>query len=120
MNSKGQVLVLFVLLFPIIIILFALVIDLGLLSIEKRNISNNVSDAVTYYLNNKEDSDISNKVEKLLNENLDNISIDIKDDEKSVEIIVSKEYKSIFNVFLKRNISITYKGIKDTNKVIKG
>ncbi len=120
MNNKGQVLVLFVLLIPIIIILFALVIDLGFLSIEKRSISNNLSDAVTYYLNNIDETDISKRVKKLLNENLDNINIDIKEDEKSVEIIVSKEYKSIFNIFSKKDISITYKGFKDTNKVIKG
>ena len=53
MNSKGQVLVMFIIILPVLLIIFTLVAELGLSYIEKRNISSNTYDAVEYYLKDK-------------------------------------------------------------------
>lgn len=121
MNNKGQVLVIFIILMPIFIILLALVVDLGSIYIEKRNISNNVTDAVEYYLKNKDDINIEEKTKELLNKNISDIEINIIDTLEYVEISVIKKHKSIYTFISKDNdINITYKGLKNSNKIIKG
>ncbi len=121
MNNKGQVLIVFVVMLPIFLILFALVIDLGLLSIEKRNISNNTYDAVEYYLDNQDNIDIEEKVKNLLNKNIDNIEINLNNTDDYIEITVIKKYKSLYNTISNSDkIMVTYKGIKESNKIIKG
>jgi len=121
MNNKGQVLVSFIILLPLILLLFTIVIDLGFMYIEKRNISNNTRDAVEYYLKNKDNPNVVENTKKLLNKNISDIEININSDNDYVEITISKNHKGIFNI-LKSNseISITYKGNKNDNKVIKG
>ena len=117
MNNKGQVLVLFVILLPIFLTILALVIDLGLLSIEKRNLDNNTYEAIEYYLekNDKE------KTIKLLENNLNDVKIDINDYDQYVTIIVKKDYKSLYTIISNnQEIKIVYKGIKDSKEIIKG
>ena len=112
MNNKGQVLVIFVILLPILLMILGFVVDLGLLSIEKRKISNNTYDAVEYYL----ESNDKDKTINLLNDNLDGVDIKINDSEDYVEITVKKNYKGLY----KEEINITYKGRKETKEIIKG
>ena len=106
---------------PIFLMVLALVIDLGLLSIEKRKISNNTYDAVEYYLNNVDDISIKEKTIKLLENNLNDIEIDLIDSTDYIEINVEKEYKSLYTIISNdQKISITYKGIKESKEIIKG
>ena len=58
MNNKGQVLVVFVILLPIFLLILGFVIDYGLLYSEKKNIDDSTHDALNYYLNNLDDSNI--------------------------------------------------------------
>lgn len=116
MNSKGQVLVIFVILLPIFLMIFTFIIDLGMLSIEKRKCDNNTYDAVEYYL----DSNDKEKTIKLIENNIEDIKVNIEDSENSVEISVSKEYKGIYNIIYDNEIKITYIGNKETKKIIKG
>ena len=112
MNNKGQVLVIFIILLPLFLLILGFVIDIGLLSIEKRRISNNVYDAVEYYL----ESNDKDKTIDLLEDNLDGVDIKINDSDDYVEITVKKSYKGLY----KEEINITYKGIKETKEIIKG
>ena len=116
MNSKGQVLVIFVILLPIFLMILTFIIDLGMLSIKKRKIDNNTYDAVEYYL----DSNDKDKTIKLIENNIEDIEVDIEDSESNVEISVSKEYKGIYNIIYDNEIKITYIGNKETKKIIKG
>lgn len=122
MNNKGQSLVVFVIILPIILIVLTAIIDLGFLYIEKRNISNTLYDSVEYYLNNIEDIDVDIKVREILNKNISNIdSINIVNDDIYVEITIVKIRKSIYSIISNDNeISITYKGIKESKEIIKG
>lgn len=97
MNNKGQVLVIFVIFIPIIILIFTLIVDIGNMYIEKRNINNNLKYAVEYSNKN------STNIEEILNKNLDNIEINYNEE----EIIVSKKYKGIF---IKKDIIVKIKG----------
>ena len=116
MNNKGQVLVIFVILLPIFLMILTFVIDLGMLSIEKRKCDNNTYDAIEYYL----DSNNKEKTIKLIENNIEDVSVDIIDSENSVKISVSKEYKGIYNIIYDNEIKITYIGNKETKKIIKG
>lgn len=122
MNNKGQTLVMFVLVLPILFIILTLVIDLGFLYIEKRNVSNNVVDAVEYYLENMEDISINSKVQELLNKNIEGIAqINIDDTHDNVKINVIKEHSGIYSVLpFNQKIDITYIGDKNSKEIIKG
>lgn len=113
MNNKGQVLVIFVVMLPIFLIILALVVDLGLMSLEKRNISNNTIYAVEYYLESNDEE----KTKELLKENIDNIEVIIVDNNSYVEITVRKDYKGLLR---KEDVIVTYKGIKEDKSIIKG
>ena len=122
MNNKGQTLVIFVIVLPILLIMFTLIIDLGFLYIEKRNISNNVYDSVEYYLENIDDEEVKNDVEKLLNKNVKNIEdIKIKENEEYVEIYLTKTRKSLYSIITHdTKISVNYIGYKENKEIIKG
>lgn len=122
MNNKGQVLVMFVIIIPILLIAITLIIDYSLLSIEKRKINNNVYDAVEYYLSNSENDDIDIKLNKLLEENLKNIKdkkIDITYIDEGIKISVSKKYKSLYKI-MSKDINVTYTGNISNKQIIKG
>lgn len=116
MNNKGQVLIIFVILLPIFLMILTFIVDLGLLSIEKRKINNNTYDAVEYYLeNNNKENTI-----KLLENNLKDIKVDINDTDSYVEISILKKYKGIYNIIYDNEIIVTYRGIKESKEIIKG
>lgn len=115
LNNKGQVFAVFIILIPVLLMLFTFVVDLGLLAIEKRSISNAIEDSLEYGLNNINDSLIENNIRDLLIENIDDISqenIKIIIQEKTIKITILKDYKTIFNIIGKDkyNIEITYTG----------
>lgn len=122
MNKKGQVLVTFVLLLPIIFMLIGLIIDCGYLYIEKRNVDNNVKDAIEYGIKHIEEYNIENKLRKQLNLNIDEIEkLNISINDKIIEIELKKYKKSIFTlVFSKHKYEITshYKGYIKEDKIV--
>ena len=122
MNNKGQTLVIFVIVLPILLVMFTLIVDLGFLYIEKSNIENNVYDSLEYYLDNIDNNDIETKVNKLLNKNIKNIDkLTINNNDEYVEITIVKERKSIYSIITNSTkINVNYKGYKDSKKIIKG
>jgi hypothetical protein len=122
MNSRGQTLVMFVIILPILLVMLTLVIDLGFMYIEKRNIENNVYYSLEYYLENIDAEDINNKVNKLLNKNIKDIDeLIINEEEDYIEIKLSKIRKSIYSIITNdTEISVNYKGYKENKRIIKG
>lgn len=122
MNNKGQALVIFVIILPIVLMIFTLIVDFGFLYVEKRNINNNVYDSVEYYLNNIEDEEVLNKTEQLLNKNIKNIEdIKITENDEYVEIYISKTRKSLYSIITHdTKISVNYIGYKENKEIIKG
>lgn len=125
MNHKGQVLVLFVLLLPILLLLASLIIDTGISYMEKRKIEATVKDTVSYALDHLDD-DINftkKKMTDLLNKNIIDIydlKIDIQN--RIVKIQIEKRIKTIFSGIGKsgKTIKLSYKGkLEGSKKQIK-
>lgn len=120
LNNNGQTLVLFILLMPILLMLVALVIEIGLISVEKRKTDNIVKDVIEYGLKNKDKEDVESKMNQLINSNIDNINyIDINMGE---EVVIEGQvtFSNIFgNLFKKRinNYNFKYKGYLENEKI---
>lgn len=120
MNRNGQVLVLFMLLLPLILMVLALIIDTGLLYMEKRHVDFVVKDTVEYGMK-KMDSVTEQELYNLLDRNLD----DIKDkkiiiNDGILHISVSLDKESLFaNIFGEDRYEIKseYKGMIDQNSI---
>ena len=85
MNNKGQSLALFVILIPLILILFIGVVDIGFIYIERRNIENTLSKAIDYYKDGKD-------VETFINKNISDIEdISIEENENNIKITLKKK-----------------------------
>ena len=118
MNNKGQVLVIFVILLPIILLILTFIVDYGLLSIEKRKIDSETLSAAEYYLENIDNVDVYNNTMKLLDNNLDDVEISILDVDDYINIIVKSNYKNLYNNIVNDDLIIKYR-IDKINKEIK-
>ena len=120
-NSRGQVLVIFVILLPIFLIIITGLVDLGLLNYNKKKLDSNTYDALEYYLDNFADELVVDKTKTLLNKNLKDIDIVITDNGEIVTIKVSKNYKSIYSAIRSEDkITVKYAGNKETKEIKKG
>ena len=110
MKNKGQALVLFVLLLPIMILMLSYIIDIGYMSVSKKKIDNTIQEIIENSLeNNLNEEEIKN----LLIKNIDNIyirNITIKDNEINIEIKVT--IKTIFSSIKKNIYEKNYKVIR--------
>ena len=115
MNNKGQSLVLFILLLPLIFILIALVLEVGFLYINKKK----VDSEIRYALKNSIKNDIKDeiKIKNMIVENLGNdINIDVKNSNERIVKEVTIKHKFLF---IKReyNIKIKYYGYLINDKI---
>lgn len=91
-GEHGQVLVSFILILPFILVLFIVVIDQGMLLLDKNNLNNLAYYACEYKNNNDE------QIKKILKENdkkLTNIKI-TRDKDEIIEVSFQKETEAIF------------------------
>ena len=107
MNNKGQVLVAFILMIPIILLLTICIVDIGLESIEARRIDNTVRNSVKYGINNLDKKNVEATMKSLIMDNLKNV------DDTIINVDVDNNY-------VKASVIVKYKGlINITNKTIK-
>ena len=71
MDNKGQTLVTFVLILPIILLILLCVIDYGLVSIQKHEATSSIKDSITYALKNSNSDNIEEKMKNLIYKNID-------------------------------------------------
>jgi len=118
MNNKGQSLVLFVLLIPIILGVLALVIDVGKALVEKNSLNNKIELIMDYGL----EDDLSIKeIEYLLEYNLKNYKYKLNIDNDIIKINAKTYVKGIIsNIsnFKGFNIESEYHGYMENNKKI--
>lgn len=121
MTNKGQILPLFVLLLPILILFIGYIIDIGLMYTEKKKITNVCKDAIYYYIDHENSNNVYDKTIKYINKNIKNSNIKITDNGDSITINITKEHKSIYSIInINTKISITYTGSKIDKRIIKG
>ncbi len=119
LNNKGQALVMFVLIIPIILLILVLIYDVGNALYEKNRMSNTNYLATEYALDNigsVNESDVIRYIQKN-NDNLNNINVTINDNE--VKIYTEKKIKGLFGKNFDIDITTVkseYKGIIDEDK----
>ena len=119
MNNKGQTLVLFVLMLPIIIFIMLLVIDVSNMVITKQELNNINKMVLNYGLDIIEEENIENKLEDMINKNISTNEHTIKIDDGTIEIDLKKEIKGIITKEKIYEVKSVYKGyIKEDEKVI--
>lgn len=106
LNNKGQSLVMFVLIIPILLLIMILVIDVGNVIMNKQELDNVNYLTIEYGLEHLEDSDLENKLAKMIVVNdlkLKEISVNVEVDrinvvlKKTVNGIIAKKFK-IFDI----------------------
>lgn len=123
-NNNGQTLVIFVIFLPILIILFALVFDVGSMYMENNKLNNLNIIVLNYGLDNINDEDLKNKLNDLIlknDKNINKINININIENNSININISKEVNSTFGNIIgirKYKINSKYNGILKENKKV--
>lgn len=120
MNHKGQVLALFAILLPLILMAIALVIDTGLLYMEKRHVDLVVKDTIEYGMENIEsvtEKELYELLEKNIDE-MDDVKIVMNNGILKISITMNKNsvFASIFGSD-RYEIKSTYKGMIEQNSI---
>lgn len=97
MNNKGQSLVLFILIIPILLGIVVLVIDCGNALVTKNKINNVIEMVLEYGL--EEDMD-EEKLNNLIDYNLDNGTYDISIEDEVISVEVNSYVEGIFSNIL--------------------
>ena len=119
MNNKGQTLVLFVLILPIIIFIMLLVIDVSNMFITKQELNNINKIVLNYGLDIIEEENIDRKLEELINKNISVNEHTIKIENGAIEINLKKNIQGIVTKKKIYEVKSTYKGyIEEDKKVI--
>ena len=110
-NKKGQALVEFVIILPVMLLLIFSIIDFGIVIYEKNNLENVISDAVTFYENGESLDTIKNTIK-----NKDDLDILIENKDVYVVMEIKKSIEPItpgLNYFIDKVFDIK------TSRVIK-
>ena len=120
LNNKGQSLVMFVLIIPIIILIFTLVIDIGNVIVNKQELDNINYLTIEYGLDHIDEDDIETKLINMVNSNdnkVEQVSVVVRDDK--INISITKKVSGIFIEKIKIfNIKSNYKGYIENDKKI--
>lgn len=91
MNKKGQALVEFIIILPIIIFILFMIIDYGIISYNKQKLENIVTDIVKMKSNSEPDEEIK----KFIKSNDKEINVTLEEKDKFTELKLVKKYNYI-------------------------
>lgn len=120
MNNKGQVLVVFIILLPIVLLCFCMVVDLGILHLEKRTIDNNIKSTIKYGLKHVSDENIEFKMGQILKENIgdiDSLYIDVDDNKINITLVKQHSLFAVTNLKANQEIKVGYTGYLKDDKI---
>ena len=113
LNNKGQSLVAFIIILPIILFVMAIVIDIGLMGVQKRKVNNVIKSTIEYGLkHNSSEEWLKEMIDK--NIKYQNIEIAINED---IYITLEYEYDQIFGFIKDNKVQVRYHGTKENGKV---
>lgn len=119
LNNKGQSLVMFIVIIPILIFILTLIYDIGSAVYDKNNLSNTNYMVIDYGLDNI-DTITENELIELIRKNSSNINrIDISIDDGVIDIILIKNIDGVIGKVFGFNITEVvseYKGELVNNK----
>ena len=106
LNNKGQSLVVFVILLPILLLFMAFIFELGNITYLKNKYENEIKSTIEYGLKHQEDENLESKLNRLLDENLEgNKEINIT--ESSIEIHITHNPNGIYSELFNNNLKST-------------
>lgn len=119
MDSKGQTLVIFVLILPILLLLFALIWEVGNLGLTINKYETEIKDTIEYGLNHLDDENLENILTNLLKANLEG-DINVEINNQVIKVNVKQNYDALFNNLLNNrfDIDLNYNGYIENNKFI--
>lgn len=86
LNNKGQSLVMFICLLPILLLIVLAIVDVSRMVIEKNKLNNINYIAISYYSSHKEDDDVTERI----------ISLVKRNDEDIVNVRINKDKNTIY------------------------
>lgn len=86
LNNKGQSLVMFICLLPILLLIVLAIVDVSRMVIEKNKLNNINYIAIWYYSNHKEDDDVTERI----------ISLVKRNDEDIINVRINKDKNTIY------------------------
>lgn len=122
MNNKGQALVLFILILPLLLIVLGMVVDLGMIGISKKKVDTVVQNILFHSFENREektDEDLMSEMDRLITINLGSVKRKIEIGEH-IYITVEKKMEPLFPSLLKQkylNYKVTYEALLDNDKI---
>jgi len=123
LNNKGQSLVLFVIILPILLLIIILVIDVGQVLVLKQELKNISNIVLNYGLDNLDKNNLKKELFDLVelnNDEIDEVKIEINENKILVEF--NEDVESIFSEIIDISvfeIKTSYVGyIENDNKVI--
>ena len=90
-NKKGQALVEFIIILPILLFIVLIVIDFGVILSNKNRMESMINDIVKMYENNETIETIDNYIEK----NINDTNLEIEPTDKYINILLDKKYDFI-------------------------
>ena len=119
MNDKGQSLVIFVILLPVILLLMAGIVDIGNFLVEKNRYENEVKSTINYGMKHLDEENIAQKLNDLLDSNIEGKK-QISIENETIKIKVNATTKSLFSdiIDFDYQIDISYIGYMDNDKII--
>ena len=122
MNNKGQSLISFVLIVPIVLMILFMVYDIGNMVLLKEQIDNINYLAIDYGLDKLDDSSLDNKLREIIIKNKDDIDkIEINIDNGKIRILLEDKTNnklSLINKFKVLNVKSNYIGYIENDKKI--
>ena len=106
MDNKGQSLIFFVLILPIIILFFVFLIDVTSYELNHNHIKNTIIDNLKVILNNDEKD--TNKIIGVIKSNIDDSDVDAIILENEIEIDVSYKHKSFSKKLISNEPTVNY------------
>ncbi len=119
MDDKGQSLVIFVILLPVILLLMAGIVDIGNFLVEKNSYENEVKSTINYGMKHLDEENIAQKLNDLLDSNIEGKK-QINIENETIKIKVNATTKSLFSdiIDFDYQIDISYIGYMDNDKII--
>ena len=106
MNNKGQSLIFFVLILPIIALFFVLLIDVCSYELNHNHIKNSIHDNLKVIL--KDETKDKDKIEKVIKDNIEDSNVEVIINENDIEINVSYKHKSFSKKLISNEPTVNY------------
>ena len=118
MNNKGQSLIAFILLLPVMFVFILGIWEIGNISYFRSNVDRSAESALNFGLKHIEEDDVQSKILKVLDKNFEGTKEVVIENDKIV-IKVKCEYHNLYSKYIKPiEFSKTYIGRLENEKII--